>query len=622
LLEPPHQLTNNLKILEQSKEMFRLLPGDFFGELALKNNASRSCTIKAIEMSTCAVLTKEDFLKVTGGESYRKEFELVFQFLQESCNFEFFDKKELRLFGTKLSQISMSTGKLIIDQGKDCFHLYILKAGSVRIKRKIFTGSVDTSSFPDLVRKRAALLPAQIEVEVATKCKPGDLLCFFEIIHNLESFYKIECAIPSTFYRSSASDFYEIFKGKDTTKIPGFDQASPSNEILLRHYVDKLLWDDYSKTTLKSETLQLEMEQSGLFDYYKHTFEENTSERKERLQNNNLRLKIGNYFKQKQRNSFTKQDEKEIAPKSPRNASVDSPRSIQIAKQGPYLPKPLKISEGVQSRIVLPNKTVGNCIPSLDIERVRKNTAFRINSDRGLPTSIVKHDRNFSNFSTNMKIGSEQTSATKLTNSHRNTTSNFMKEKPKKPILLGFPQYLTTPVSVATDPQFETLLADQTVRIINDTLKSFQGDGFWVSDAPTEQTALHLAKFQELQQMEADVERLTRVKKDWRAPKVIKRTLLGHIKPVTQADIIYEKNKTLASTSRVTVPESDIENAALDCLKFELKNGGRNSFDLKSFAQFAKHVSAKKTKEKAASRLRTKNPGSLYIPKTRQMTEQ
>lgn len=246
LLEPPNLLTNNIKILEQSKQIFKLISGDHFGELALRNNASRSCSVQAVEMSMCAVLKKEDFVKVTGEHTLNQEFQKIEQFLMTTPNFRVCDPDDIKLLSTKLSPVMEESGKVLVNQNERSVRVYILKSGRLSVKRLIEVSSVDTRSYPSMLKPYLSKLPKIVEIEFLVKSQPGDMCLFFEIMHDELSRFKVEVQIPSKMYHCSASDMFDIFSKRDISALPFNDEAMTTDGILLRSHLDQKVWREYA----------------------------------------------------------------------------------------------------------------------------------------------------------------------------------------------------------------------------------------------------------------------------------------------------------------------------------------------------------------------------------------
>ena len=294
LLEPPKSLTNNIKRLEQSREIFKLQPGDFFGEVALKNSASRNCSVIALETSACAILSKADFLKVVGEEASMKSFSDIFQFLRSTENFRDYPEDVIYHFSTKLMQTSKSTGEVLIQQGTNCLQMFILKSGHVSMMRRIDFNAIEFEKLSKISRTRfEELAKGNLEVEISVKSKVGDVFCYYEILNKIDSNYKIVAKIPSKFYYCSASDFYQVFTKNGLENLKSNDHYIPSDLILLQHHIDAQLWNDYCDETSKHILKQREMERK------RAEYQESTVERSIRLSSMQKSADLKGYFKSK-----------------------------------------------------------------------------------------------------------------------------------------------------------------------------------------------------------------------------------------------------------------------------------------------------------------------------------
>lgn len=248
LLEPPNMLTNNAKILEQSKVIFKVEPGDHFGELALQNNASRSCSVQAEEMSICAVLKKDSFLKIVGEEGIKKKFKEIEEFLLKTKNFSSCNEEDVKTLSTKLSPISHQSGVVLVDQGEKSLRMYILRSGSLSVKKKILKDDTNEDLLPKILQPYFKKLPEILEVEVMNKSTPGDAILFYEIMQDINSRYKIEVSIPSKLYHCSVSDIFNIFKEKELLTLPLYEDSITDDDILVRRYLERELWKEYSSS--------------------------------------------------------------------------------------------------------------------------------------------------------------------------------------------------------------------------------------------------------------------------------------------------------------------------------------------------------------------------------------
>ena len=299
LLEPPKNLTNNLKRLEQSREIFKLQPGSYFGELALKNHSSRSCSVKAIEMSACAVLRKQDFLKVVGEEASKKQFDEITDFLLQTQNFKSFPRHLVEQFSTKVNIVSKSSGDVLIKQGENCLQMFILKSGHASIKRRIDFSKIRFDRFSDTTLAKVQELPRDLHIEVATKTNPGALFCYHEILNQMESLYTVQVTIPSKIFSCSASDFFQVFRGKDMTALFSNDRFVPSSEHLLLYYIDRHLWTDYSHYLSTTVLKQREIDRCAVMDDFKKEFNETLGEKRDRVLVRAKAEELGWYFKDK-----------------------------------------------------------------------------------------------------------------------------------------------------------------------------------------------------------------------------------------------------------------------------------------------------------------------------------
>jgi len=299
LLEPPKNLTNNLKRLEQSREIFKLQPGSYFGELALKNNSSRSCSVKAIEMSACAVLRKKDFLKVVGEEASKKQFAEIAEFLLQTPNFKRFPKHIVEQFATKVNIVSKSSGEVLIKQGDNCLQMFILKSGHASIKRKIDFSKIRFETFSDTTAQKVRQLPRDLQIEVVTKTNPGDLFCYHEVLNQMESLYTVQVSIPSKLFSCSASDFFQVFRGKDMTALSSNDHYVPSSEHLLLYHIDRHLWTDYAHYLSSAILKQREIDRCAVMDDFKKEFHETLDQKKNRALTKAKAEELGWYFKDK-----------------------------------------------------------------------------------------------------------------------------------------------------------------------------------------------------------------------------------------------------------------------------------------------------------------------------------
>ena len=258
LLEPPNMLTNNAKILEQSKIIFRLEPGDHFGELALQNNASRSCSVQAEELSICAVLKKEAFLKIVGEEGIQRKFKEIEDFLLSTPNFKDCDIDDVKMLASKVSPLSVQSAKNLADQGERSLRMYILRSGNLSVKRKILKTEIVTDCLPGILKPYLKTVPDILEIEVMSKSTPGDVCLFYEIMADIESRYKVEVSIPSKLFHCSASDLYGIFKTRKYADLPFYEDAMTDCQVLVRRYLERQLWQDYSNAYFNSTYIALQ----------------------------------------------------------------------------------------------------------------------------------------------------------------------------------------------------------------------------------------------------------------------------------------------------------------------------------------------------------------------------
>lgn len=291
-----------MKRLEQSKRIFTLNPGDHFGELALRNNASRSCSIQAQELSTLAVLSKQSFLAITGVEGIRKEFEETTHFLRQTPAFMNADTKDLTVLASKLHAVVKPSGAVLVKQDDLCMHVFILKSGQTILKRNVSTEDVKILDFPSVMHQEITHLPPKLSVEVMKKRVPGEIMCLHEVLHHKGSIFTIEVAIPSKFLTCSASDFYEIFQNKpEILEMGGFETSAPNEKLLLRSHIERGLWKEYSEKVTTNTVVQKKIEEAKLFDIYiRHAPPETVHQRQIRYKNTDTLQKLSEYFKNKE----------------------------------------------------------------------------------------------------------------------------------------------------------------------------------------------------------------------------------------------------------------------------------------------------------------------------------
>lgn len=158
------------------QELFKLSTGASFGELALINESSRSCSIKASGIVQLISLTKTAFLD-NCGDVMTQKVKKIEDFLNSCDNLKQFSEDEINLLASKLIAKKYAQNYKIQAQNSEVNNFYILTSGVISVQRLIDKKSVDFTKFDPLVQQEFHKLPEIFPMEIREIIEPGACLC-------------------------------------------------------------------------------------------------------------------------------------------------------------------------------------------------------------------------------------------------------------------------------------------------------------------------------------------------------------------------------------------------------------------------------------------------------------
>jgi putative peptide zinc metalloprotease protein len=122
-----------------NRAVVRLGRGDFFGERALLQRATRAATVMATEPGQIFVLERHDFERLLAGDlAARQRIEAALAFRDEVAAMPLFHDlapAELDVLLPRLTPVSASRGEVIVRQGDHGDRFYVVRSGTLRVER-------------------------------------------------------------------------------------------------------------------------------------------------------------------------------------------------------------------------------------------------------------------------------------------------------------------------------------------------------------------------------------------------------------------------------------------------------------------------------------------------------
>lgn len=117
-------------------ELAILKTGAYFGEAALIENKSRMASIRCLEDSHFAILSKEDFNRALGAIEKRKYNERI-QFLQSLPFFDKLTKNSVGKLSYQFIDVPTIKGQVLYKEGDPSEYVYLVKEGLFEVTRTL-----------------------------------------------------------------------------------------------------------------------------------------------------------------------------------------------------------------------------------------------------------------------------------------------------------------------------------------------------------------------------------------------------------------------------------------------------------------------------------------------------
>lgn len=124
----------NLSRVNDVKEAGRLRVGDVFGEAAVMSGVPREVTAEARAFSVCAVVTREDYMKVLACEDERKTIEKA-QFLQRLPIFASTNRQAVLKYAGFFSVLRFSKNQMVYRDLMPADMVYFIESGEFQVSK-------------------------------------------------------------------------------------------------------------------------------------------------------------------------------------------------------------------------------------------------------------------------------------------------------------------------------------------------------------------------------------------------------------------------------------------------------------------------------------------------------
>ena len=263
-MEPSYDIENHTANFIE-RELFKLGEGASFGELALINESSRSCSIKALDYVQLISLSKEQFLK-NFGDIVTKNIEKIERFLNSCLELRRrFDETQIHLLASKLMIKKYPPSFNLQREGEPVDTFYLLGSGSVIIQQVVYKSHIEPSGYNKLIKKIYESLPEEVVIQIRVVQEPGYTFSVQDIVSKDKSHFRVSTDLPSVLYSCSTYDLKKFFGLQNIKNLPVEHVRKITDTKTLEHHLDRLLWAQFK------EENDLRLEEMKKFDEYCRT---------------------------------------------------------------------------------------------------------------------------------------------------------------------------------------------------------------------------------------------------------------------------------------------------------------------------------------------------------------
>ncbi|CAD8181144.1 unnamed protein product [Paramecium octaurelia] len=237
----------------QLKEIAQLGKGDAFGEISLLYNSKRTATVIANERSDLIVLEKDafqEYMKTIDNTNEMKTVALnrLLQFLESLPVFQMFNKDLLVQLCTKCQIQMYPSQQILLKQGVEPTHMYIIKSGRVKAIKKIKWNLEDYPS--SLIRGQTTsstdLFSQDVYFEI-DELGDGEIFGDFALLNEEESQCSYITSIPSEIVSISSFNLKMIVPSDRLEAYQKQIKQYPEDDDLKLLYEEKRNWNQYKR---------------------------------------------------------------------------------------------------------------------------------------------------------------------------------------------------------------------------------------------------------------------------------------------------------------------------------------------------------------------------------------
>ena len=129
-------IKDKTQVVSVQKNIGELTDGDFFGEVSLIYNIPRTATIKALTETTLIRIDKHPFNRYLK-HLFEGQLEDQIEFMRLCPIFKGLDKDLLIKLGIRANIKKFATGQIILKTESKCDSIYIIRRGTVKVKKEI-----------------------------------------------------------------------------------------------------------------------------------------------------------------------------------------------------------------------------------------------------------------------------------------------------------------------------------------------------------------------------------------------------------------------------------------------------------------------------------------------------